>query len=158
MKERRRGSPISLLFWIAVSWAAALPGALFMPDGWYRRLVKPWWTPPDALFGPVWAVLYALMGVGIYMVTRRDQHPDAPRAVVLFFVQLTLNALWSPLFFGLHRPDLALLDMGLLWLTAAAMLGAFREIRPAAGLIQVPYLLWLSFAFALNAAIWWLNR
>ncbi len=158
MNLRRRGSPLSLLFWIAVSWAAALPGVMYAPDGWYRRLVKPWWTPPDALFGPVWTLLYTLMGVAVYLVLRRDQHPDTPKAVVLFFLQLIFNSLWSPLFFGMHRPDLALVDMGLLWLTVLAMMRTFHGIRPAAGLSQLPYLIWLSFAFALNAALWWLNR
>lgn len=158
MLARRRPSLLGLAFWIGVSYAAALPGMLFMPDGWYRRLEKPWWTPPDAVFGPVWTVLFTLMGVAMYMVSRRDQHPYAPRAYALFFVQLTLNMAWSPLFFGLRRPDLALVDIALLWLTLVAMIRTFHGIRPAAGLSQIPYLLWISFAAALNAAIWWLNR
>lgn len=154
----RRFSPLSLLFWIGVSYAAALPGVFSMPDGWYREIDKPWWTPPDAVFGPVWTVLYTLMGVAAYLVTRRDQHPALPRALTLFFLQLALNAIWSPLFFLLHRPDLALVCIGLLWLTLVSMIRTFARIRRAAGLSQIPYLLWVSFATALNAAIWWLNR
>lgn len=154
----RRFSPLSLLFWVGVAYAAALPGLMFMPDGWYRRLDKPWWTPPDEVFGPVWTVLYALMGIGAYLVCRRDQHPAFLRALTLFFVQLVLNAAYSPLLFGMHRLDLALVCCGLLWLTLLSMVTVFFRIRPAAGWLQIPYLLWVTYATALTGAIWWLNR
>lgn len=153
-----RFSPLSLVFWVGVSYAAALPGMLFAPDGWYRRIDKPWWTPPDEVFGPVWTVLYGLMGVGMYLVARRDQHPDLGKAIALFCAQLLLNATYSPLFFGMHRPDLALVSTGLLWLTLVSMVRVFFRIRPAAGWLQVPYLLWVTYATALTGAIWWLNR
>lgn len=154
----RRFSPLSLLFWTALSFMAAIPGVMFAPDGWYRRIAKPEWTPPDWLFGPVWTTLYLLLGVSTYLVARRSQHPDTPKALVLFFVQLLLNAAWSPLFFGAHRPDLALVCIGLLWAAIVAMIVVYWRIRPAAGALQLPYLAWVSFATALNAAIWHLNR
>jgi tryptophan-rich sensory protein len=156
--SRRPFSPLSLLFWLTVSYAAALPGLLFAPDGWYRRIDKPWWTPPDEVFGPVWMVLYGLMGLGVYLVCRRDQHPDLGKALALFALQLLLNAAYSPLLFGLHRLDLALVCAGLLWLTVVSMVGTFARIRPLAGWLQLPYLLWTTYATALSGAIWWLNR
>ena len=154
----RRFSPLSLLFWLAVSYSAALPGLLFAPDGWYRRIDKPWWTPPDEVFGPVWMTLYALMGVSAYLVCRRDQHPLFAKALALFGVQLLLNAAYSPLFFGLHRPDFALVCIGLQWMTLVSLIAVLCRARLAAGLLQLPHFAWLSFAFALNLAIWYLNR
>lgn len=156
--QARRFSLLSLLFWTAIAFTAAIPGMLFPPDGWYRRIVKPDWTPPDWLFGPVWTTLYLLLGISTYLVVRRFQHPDTPRALVLFFVQLMLNAAWTPLFFGAHRPDLALACIGLLWVTLVAVIVNYWRVRPVAGALQLPYLAWISFATALNAAIWQLNR
>lgn len=156
--QHRRLSPLSLLFWIGVAYVPALSGYFFGPDRWYHRLHKPDWTPPDSVFGPVWLTLYATMGLSIYMVARKDKHPLVPWAIGLFFLNLLLNAAWSPLFFGLHRPDLSLVCVGVQWFALMSMTRAFFKIRPAAGLLQIPHLLWVSFAFALNAAIWNLNR
>lgn len=154
----RRLSPLSLLFWVGVAYVPALSGWFFQPDRWYRRLAKPDWTPPDSVFGPVWMTIYALLGLSVYLVTRKDKHPLVPRALGLFFLVLLLNAAWTPLFFGLHRPDLALVCIGVQWLALVSMIGTFAKIRPAAAVLQAPHLLWISFAFALNAAIWNLNR
>lgn len=156
MLDRPRFSLMSLLFWLAISFAPGLIGTAFPPDGWYRRIIKPDWTPPDWLFGPAWTLLYVLIGVAVYRVARRDS-PHTPAALTWFFLQLVLNALWTPLFFGLHRPDLALACIAALWLAIVGTMRAFARVdRGAAGLL-VPYLLWVSFASALNAAIWYLN-
>ncbi len=158
MTDRPRNSVVSLLFWLAVSFAPGAAGYAFKPDGWYRRIVKPDWTPPDWLFGPAWMTLYTLIGIAVYRVARRSDHPAAPAALAWFFAQLVLNALWSPLFFGLHRPDLALIDIVALWLAILGTMRAFARVTPASAYLLVPYLLWVSYATALNAAIWQLNR
>ena len=158
MPDRPRFSAVSLLFWLAVSYVPALTGIFFQPDEWFRRLVKPEWNPPAWLFGPVWTTLYFLIGVAVYRVARRSDHPALPAALTWFFVQLALNALWSPLFFGLHRPDLALVCIVTLWVAILGTMRAFARITPASAALLVPYLLWVSFATALNAAIWHLNR
>jgi benzodiazapine receptor len=158
MSERPRFSAVSLVFWLAVSFAPALTGVFFQPDEWYRRLIKPEWNPPAWLFGPVWTTLYFLIGVAVYRVARRGEHPALPAALTWFFVQLTLNALWSPLFFGLHRPDLALVCIVALWIAIVGTMRAFARVTPASAALLAPYLLWVSFATALNAAIWQLNR
>jgi benzodiazapine receptor len=157
MRDRPRFSLVSLLFWLAISYAPGLTGLAFQPDAWWRRIDKPAWTPPDALFGPVWLTLYFLIGVAVYRVARRDA-PGTPAALTWFFGQLVLNALWTPLFFGLHRPDLALVCIALLWLAILGTIRAFARVAPGSGALLAPYLLWVSFAAALNAAIWWLNR
>jgi translocator protein len=125
---------------------------------WYPTLTKPAWTPPAWLFGPVWTVLYVLMGVAAWRVWLHRAEPPAAQALAIFGVQLVLNALWSLLFFGLRAPGLAMAELVLLWLAIAASLGAFWRLEPLAGALLVPYLAWVTFAGALNHAIWWLNR
>lgn len=125
---------------------------------WYPTLEKPSFTPPDAVFGPVWTLLYFLMGVGLYLVVRSPAGTARTRALWVFGVQLTLNALWSFLFFAFHRVGLALVDILFLWAGIVAMLAAFLSVHRKAGWLQAPYLLWVSFATALNASIWMLNR
>jgi tryptophan-rich sensory protein len=158
MSDRPRFSLLHLLFWLGISYAPGLTGVAFQPDGWWRRITKPAWTPPDWLFGPVWMTLYFLIGVAVYRVARRHQHPAVPAALTWFFIQLALGALWTPLFFGLHRPDLALACIVALWLAIVMTLRAFARVTPGSAALLVPYLLWVSFAAALNAAVWWLNR
>lgn len=158
MSEPDRRSWVRLAFWVTIS---AMPGALgvaFMPDEWYRHLVKPWWTPPDAVFGPIWMILYGLIGVATYRVASRDEHPETPAALTRFFAQVVLNALWSPLFFGLHRPDLALVTIVGLWFVIVAMIRSYSRVRRGSALLLGPYLAWVTFAAALNASIWILNR
>jgi len=94
----------------------------------------------------------------VYRVARRSEHPAAPAALTWFFVQLVLNALWSPLFFGLHRADLALICIVAMWIAIVGTMRAFARVTPASAALLVPYLAWVSFATALNAAIWHLNR
>jgi translocator protein len=148
---------LGLLFWLALCFAVAWFGAQFQPGDWYRELAKPSFTPPGWLFGPVWTVLYATMGVAAWLVWRDYGFAGAPAALGLFVIQLGLNGLWSFVFFGLQRPALAFLELVLLWLTILATLKAFWRHKPPAGWLLLPYLLWVSFAALLNFAIWRLN-
>jgi len=121
---------------------------------WYADLAKPSWTPPDWVFGPVWSVLYLSMAVAAWLVWREG---NALVSLILFAVQLALNAAWSWLFFRMHSPGAAFVDIVLLWVAIAATTAAFWRRSLAAGLLFVPYLAWVSFAAVLNFAIWRLN-
>ena len=125
---------------------------------WYPTLAKPGFTPPNWVFAPVWTLLYALMGLAAFLVWRRGfQHPRVRNALVVFAVQLALNAGWSFAFFGARSPALGLVVILLLWGTLAWTLDRFFRIRTAAGGLLVPYLAWVTYALALNAAIWGMN-
>jgi translocator protein len=148
---------LALLGWVLLCFAAASFGGLFMPGQWYATLKKPPWNPPGWIFGPVWTALYAMMAAAAWLVWKRGGFAAQRRPLTLFLVQLALNAAWTPLFFGLRRPDLAFAEIVLLWLTIAATVAAFRPVsRPAAWLL-VPYLAWVSFAAVLNFTLWQLN-
>ena len=140
-----------LLAWVALSLAASLPGAFFAPGKWYGTLNKPPWNPPDWVFAPVWTALYLLMGIAAWLVW---SDKGWTWALVLFLVQLVLNAAWTWLFFGLQRPGLALFEISLLWLAILATLIVFWRIRPLAGALLVPYLAWVTFALMLNGELW----
>lgn len=138
---------------------AASSGAVFRPGAWYERLRKPSWRPPNALFGPVWLVLYVMIAVAGWRVWRAAGLEGAGgAALAVFALQLALNFLWSALFFGARRIGLALVELGLLWISILACVLLFRPIDGLAAALMLPYLLWVSFAFALNFAIWRLNR
>ena len=124
---------------------------------WYAALHKPSWNPPPWVFGPAWTFLYITMAVAAWLVWREGGWKAQRRALGLFIVQWFLNALWTPLFFGAHRPGVAFGEIVLLWLAIAATLVAFWLVKKAAGLLLVPYLAWVSFAAALNFTIWRLN-
>ncbi len=145
---------IVLAVWIAVSMSAGFIGSRFPPGQWYQELEKPSWNPPGWLFGPVWTLLYILMGIAVWMVWRERGFSTG---LYLFIAQLVLNALWSWLFFGLNRPDLAFFEIILLWGLILATMILFWRVRPAAGALFVPYLLWVSFASVLNHTLWKLN-
>ena len=148
---------LALAGWLVVCFSAASLGALFMPGEWYATLKKPAWNPPGWIFGPVWSALYTMMAVAAWLVWKRGGFAAQRRPLALFLVQLALNAAWTPLFFGLHRPGLAFAEIVLLWLAIAATLVAFRHVsRPAAWLLA-PYLAWVSFAALLNFTLWRLN-
>lgn len=121
---------------------------------WYPTLAKPSWTPPPWLFAPVWTVLYILMGVSAWLVWKTG---DAKVPMLLFGAQLLLNLAWSFLFFGARSPGLALIDIAALWIAIAAMIFAYAFRSRLAAFLMVPYLAWVSFAMALNAAIFMLN-
>jgi translocator protein len=147
-----------LLVFVAIAFLPAMVGSAFPPDSWYESLNKPSWDPPRWLFGPVWTVLYALIGYAGYLAWSSSIAATRYRAFSIYTVQLLLNALWSPLFFGYHSPGLALLNIWAQWIAIALNIGTFYRIKPAAGLLLLPYLLWVSFALILNGAIWLLNR
>ena len=144
--------------WIVLTFAAAATGAFVTTGGWYSGIAKPSWTPPAWVFGPVWTTLYTLMAVAAWLVWREGGWRAQGRALGLYLVQWALNALWTPLFFGLHRPGWALADLLALDLAVLATLVAFSRVRRAAGVLLFPYALWLALATSLNLAIRLLNR
>ena len=148
-----------LAAWLLLSFAAAGIGGLASANagGLYRQMIQPAWAPPGWVFGPVWTVLYILMGVAAWMVWRERRQPGAKRALALYLVQLALNALWTWLFFAWRMGAAAFAGILLLWSLILATLLAFRRVRPAAAWLLVPYLAWVTFAAALCFAIWRLN-
>jgi tryptophan-rich sensory protein len=153
---------LKLVASIAIPGVAALLGALVTTPNvrtWYPRVRKPSWSPPNWLFGPVWTLLYLLMGVALYLVWRLGwENPDVRVALILFGAQLALNVLWSVIFFGWHRLGWALLEIAALWVLILLTLIQFYRLQPVAGLLLVPYLLWVTFATILNGTVWSLNR
>jgi len=127
-------------------------------DTWYRSLRRPPFAPPDGVFGPVWTTLYFLMGTAAWLVWRNRKLADVRAALTLFAVQLFLNFAWSGLFFGLRNPGLALVDIGVLWVSIGATFFAFQRHSTAAAAMLAPYWAWVTFAGYLNAGFWWLNR
>lgn len=138
------------LVFLATCAVAASSGVLFKPGDWYRGLDKPSWTPPNIAFPIIWSVLYLLMAIA---AARVAGHPGSALAIALWSLQICLNTLWSGVFFGLHRMRAAAIVIGLLWLALAATIIAFVVIDPLAAALLVPYLIWGSYAFALNLAI-----
>lgn len=148
-----------LAAWIIVTFMAAAIGAVasIQAGPFYTRLVRPDWAPPPEVFGPVWTGLYVLMAIAAWLVWRVGGFRANRSALTLFFVQLTLNALWTWLFFGWHRGALAFVDILVLEALIVATLIGFWRVRPLAGALLVPYLLWVTFAAALNYSVWQLN-
>jgi benzodiazapine receptor len=150
-------SVLGLAGWLAVSFAAGWIGSRHLPGAWYAALVKPAWTPPNAVFAPAWTVLYVLMGTSAWLVWRRAGFGGASAALALFVGQLALNALWSYLFFGLHRADLAFFNIVVLWAVILVVAVLFWREHRGAGALMLPYLAWVGFASCLNFAVWRLN-
>lgn len=143
-----------LIVFLASVAVAAGTGILFQPGAWYAGLRKPTWTPPPLAFPIVWSALYLMMAVAATLVAAQA---GTQFALSLWGLQLLLNAVWSPVFFGLHRMRIGLAIIGLLWLAVAATLWAFWAVVPLAGLLMLPYLVWVSIAAALNRAVIVLN-
>lgn len=125
--------------------------------GFYQQLVQPGWAPPAAVFGPVWSALYLLIGIAAWLVWKARGLHAARTALTLFAVQLAANALWTWLFFAWHRGSWAFAEIIVLWFLIFATIVAFWRIRPAAGVLLLPYLAWVSFACGLTWAMWRLN-
>lgn len=144
---------MALVFAACVA-AAALVGSRYMPGEWYLALKKPAWTPPGWVFGPVWGTLYVMIAAAGFLVWRAG---GAKVPLAIWGLNLVLNAAWSWLFFGLHRIDLALVDIALVWLTIVGFIIAAWGHSRLASLLFVPYLAWVTLASALNFTIWRLN-
>jgi translocator protein len=144
--------------------AAGAVGSVYTYDGvrdWYPKLEKPSFTPPGWVFAPVWTVLYAMMGLSLFLASQRRTEQDGglwEASRVLFGTQLALNTLWSYVFFGRRSPGWALVEILFLWVAIVATTWAFSRISRTAGLLLLPYLLWTSFAVVLNHSIWRLNK
>jgi benzodiazapine receptor len=140
---------------------AGIVGSVFtMPSipTWYASLAKPWFSPPNWLFGPVWITLYLLMGISLYLVWNRGLEARGVRkALSVFGIQLALNALWSFLFFGLLSPILGLIGILVLWAAILATIILFWQIDRRAGIILIPYIIWVTIATLLNLYILLLN-
>lgn len=150
-------SVFGLLGFIAACFFAALTGALFRPGDWYERLAKPAWRPPNRLFAPVWTFLYLTIAISGWLVWREAGFAGAALPLAIYALQLGLNAAWTPIFFGLHRTDLGFLDIVFVWLSIIATIALFFPIHAGAALLLLPYLAWVTFAAALNFAVWRLN-
>lgn len=150
---------LGLAGWLAISFIAAGVGAVASVSAaaFYGQLVQPAWAPPASVFGPVWTTLYALMAIAAWMIWRQGGFRAHRLALSLFLVQLAVNALWSWLFFAWHLGAVAFFNIVLLWLLIVATIVYFWRIRPLACAILIPYLLWVSFAAALNFSVWQLN-
>lgn len=147
---------ITLAGFLAATFAAASTGAVFQPGAWYRTLRKPVWTPPDWLFPIAWTALYIAMAVAAWRVAYTPS-PLALPAIALWSWQIVTNALWSPIFFGLRRLGAALVALTFLWIAVVSTAVAFWFVDPVSGLLLVPYVIWVSYAGALNFALWRMN-
>jgi len=129
-------------------------------ETWYPTLIKPIFNPPNWIFMPMWTLLYILMAVaaGLVWDKIKEQNDVVKKALLFFIIQLTLNAIWSYLFFELKNPMLALVEIVLLWLMIYETYLKFSKINKTAGYLLIPYLAWVAFAAVLNASIWWLNK
>lgn len=148
-----------LLGWLALSFVAAGLGAVgsLEAGAFYEQLARPGWAPPPWLFGPVWTMLYALMGVAAWLVWRAHGFKGGRAALILFIVQLAANALWSWLFFAWRQGALAFAEVVLLWCLIVATAASFRRLNAVAAALLLPYLAWVTFACALTFSIWRLN-
>ncbi|MBI2544988.1 MAG: tryptophan-rich sensory protein [Candidatus Aenigmarchaeota archaeon] len=149
-----------LVISIAVCEAAGLIGSIFTLSSiptWYASLVKPSFSPPNWIFGHVWTILYALMGISLYLVWEKGFNRKTKFAFYLFGTQLALNSLWSILFFGLRSPLYAFIEIVALWISIVLTIFSFYRISKTSAILLLPYIAWVSFALILNLAIFQLN-
>jgi len=155
-----RSGAAALAIFLLMVFAVGLAGSVSTAGSvktWYPSLIKPSWTPPSWVFGPVWTFLYITIALSGWLIWRERARRNITAPMTVFFLQLLLNGLWSYLFFGLRNPGLALVDItGLLLLTAAYAVLSWRVSRAASALF-LPYICWVGFATALNYGIWTLN-
>jgi len=151
---------LSLIIFIIIAQSAGIIGSFFTApqiETWYVFLEKPFFAPPNWLFAPAWVTLYTLMGIASFLVWQKRQFPRARSALYFYLSQLLFNALWSIVFFGMQSPFLGFLVIVILWLLIFITMVKFWKTEKIAGLLFIPYILWVSFAAALNLAIWQLN-
>ena len=159
MSLSRNQQVFGLIAWLVLSFITAAVGsaASIQAASFYAELVRPEWSPPGSVFGPVWTLLYTLMGISAWLVWRVNGFSRAAIALTFFLSQLALNALWSWLFFYWQLGGVAFAEIILLWFFIAFTLAAFWRIHKLAAALLVPYLLWVSFAALLNFSLWQLN-
>jgi len=148
---------LSLLLTLAVGTIAGFATAGETSGNWFITLNKPWFQPPNWLFGPVWTTLYIMMGIALFLVWKQAASKERNIAIGIFMVQLALNFLWSFIFFKWHMVDLALADIILLWMMILFTIFRFAKFSKVAAWLLVPYISWVSFATILNFAILRLN-
>lgn len=153
----------ALASFLVLSLGAGAAGALFAPGfsasaaHWYAALAKPGWLPPQNWFAPIWTALYVLMAIAAWIIWRERYHRGRAAAISAFCIQLLLNAMWAPVFFGLKNIGAGLFAIVALWLAVGWTMREFARVKPGAALILVPYFLWVTFAAAINLAVWRLN-
>ena len=158
MKANQIGKLIaSLLLPLAIGGIAGMFTAEAIP-GWYATLNQPSFNPPNWVFGPVWTTLYIIMGISLFLIWKLPASKQRNQAMLIFMVQLFLNFCWSFFFFYFKMTGVALVDILALWILIIFMLVRFYKIKPLAAYINIPYLLWVTFATALNMAYFFLNR
>ena len=152
---------LTAILFVLICQAAGLIGAGLTVNSissWYVTLNKPWFNPPNWLFGPTWTLLYTLMGIGVYLIWKKSKKNEmAKKGVKVFFIHLLLNALWSPGFFGIKQTCLALIIIVAIWTMIVWLIKIWGKVSKTASWLLVPYLAWVSFATILNFAIWRLN-
>lgn len=152
---------IKLLISIVICQGAGIIGSFFTTPNiptWYKNLIKPAFAPPNWLFAPVWTLLFLLMGIALFLVWKRGwQNPPVRAAMTVFFIHLAVNILWSAVFFGLHSPIAGFFVIIALWLLIVLTMIYFSNISKLAGILLIPYLVWVSFASVLNFMIYRLN-
>ena len=162
MTDKKVKDILKLVISIVACGSAGLVGSIFTTSAiptWYSTIQKPSFTPPNWLFAPVWTILYLLMAIAAFIIWRRGTDNQQVRtALIIFLIQLVLNALWSFVFFGLQSILSGVVVIILLWIAIVCTVLAFARISTAAGALLAPYLLWVSFAAALNVSIFMLNR
>jgi benzodiazapine receptor len=151
---------LAIIISIIIAQLAGAIGSIFTASNietWYVFLEKPSFAPPSWLFAPAWITLYTLMGIAAFLVWQKREMAKAKSALYFYFTQLLLNAIWSIAFFGLQSPFLGFLVIIILWLLILITLVKFWKIRSLAGVLFIPYIIWVSFAAVLNFAVWQLN-
>jgi tryptophan-rich sensory protein len=151
---------LNLVISIVLCQLVGFLGSLFTTPAiptWYKTLNKPFFTPPNWIFSPVWISLFILMGISLFMVWRKQDHPRFKITLIFFFIQLILNVLWSVAFFGIRSPFLGFIDIVLLWVAILLTIQHCLRVSRMAGLLLLPYILWVSFAVFLNFSLWILN-
>lgn len=151
---------ITIAISILIAQAAGIIGSVFTVSGvqtWYTTITKPSWNPPSWVFGPVWITLYTFMGIASFLVWQQKESPGAKLALGIYGLHLALNALWSILFFGLKNPGLAFAEIIILLIFILMTTFLFWRINTWAGILMLPYIIWVSFATFLNYTIWRLN-
>jgi len=162
MRDMKLKDILKLIVCVVACLCAGIIGSIFTREAiptWYATLEKPSFTPPNWLFAPAWALLYLLMSIAAFLVWRRGLENRQVRiALIVFLIQLILNALWSVVFFGLESPLYGLIVISALWVAILFTVLKFFRISSVASVLLWPYLLWVTFAAVLNVSIWLLNR